>query len=84
MIYAKYDKEKKALELRKLSAETELAEQQVIEKRLENIERQRLLQLSSLDSCSDPLSKAAENLEILPSKATIIDLTNIINSQKKE
>lgn len=83
-INSKYNKQKQDLELRKLSAEVDLIEQQALEKKLENIERQKQMHLTSIDTYSEQLSIASENLEITPSKATIIDISEIIKSQQND
>ena len=80
----KYEKDKRNIELRKLSAEADLAEQQALGQKLENIETMRRLQLSSVDAYAEPLATAAKNLDIQPSSATIIDITEILKSQKED
>ena len=80
----KYEKDKRNIELRKLSAEADLAEQQALGQKLENIETMRQLQLSSIDAYAEPLATAAKNLDIQPSSATIIDITEILKSQKED
>lgn len=84
IINSKYDKQKQELELRKLSAEVNLIEQQALEKELENIEKKRKLQIESIDAYSGALATAAENLEIEPCSATIIDITNIVKAHQEE
>ena len=84
MINAKYDKQKQELELRKLSAEASLLEQQALEKELENIEKKRELQLTSVDTYSPSLAAASKSLEIEPCPATITDLTDIIKAHQEE
>ena len=84
IINSKYDKQKQKLELRKLSAEVSLLEQQALEKELENIEKKRQLQLTSVDTYSGSLAAASENLEIEPCSATIIDITNIVKAHQEE
>lgn len=79
----KYEKDKRNIELRKLSAEADLAEQQALGQKLKNIETMRQLQLSSIDAYAAPLATAAKNLDIQPSSATIIDITEILKSQQK-
>ena len=79
----KYEKDKRNIELRKLSAEADLAEQQALGQKLENIETMRQLQLSSIDAYAAPLATAAKNLDIQPSSATIIDITEILKSQQE-
>ena len=81
---AKYDEDKKKIELRKLSAEADLAEQQALKQKLENIETMRRLQLSSVDAYAEPLATAAKNLAVQPSSATIIDITKILKSQQED
>lgn len=80
----KYEKDKRNIELRKLSAEADLAEQQALGQKLENIETMRQLQLSSIDAYAAPLATAAKNLDIQPSSATIIDITKILKSQQED
>ena len=80
----KYEKDKRNTELRKLSAEADLAEQQALGQKLENIETMRQLQLSSIDAYAAPLATAAKNLDIQPSSATIIDITEILKSQQED
>lgn len=80
----KYEKDKRNIELRKLLAEADLAEQQALGQKLENIETMRQLQLSSIDAYAAPLATAAKNLDIQPSSATIIDITEILKSQQED
>ena len=80
-INQKYDSQKQELELRKMAAEVDLVEQEALNKKLENIEKLRQLQLSTVESCAAPLAAAANNLEVLPSQATLDDITKIIESQ---
>lgn len=80
----KYEKDKRNIELRKLSAEADLAEQQALKQNLENIETMRRLQLSSVDAYAEPLATAAKNLAVQPSSATIIDITKILKSQQED
>ena len=82
-INRKYENDKKAVELRKLSAEADLAEQQALRQKLDNLETMRKLQLSSVDAYAEPLATAAKNLEIQPSSATIIDITEILKSHQE-
>lgn len=77
-------KNKKKIELRKLSAEADLAEQQALKQKLENIETMRRLQLSSVDAYAEPSATAAKNLAVQPSSATIIDITKILKSQQED
>ena len=83
-INRKYENDKKAVELRKLSAEADLAEQQALRQKLDNLETMRKLQLSSVDDYAEPLATAAKNLEIQPSSATIIDITEILKSHQED
>lgn len=83
-INRKYENDKKEVELRKLSAEADLAEQQVLKQKLENIETMQRLQLSSVDAYAEPLATAAKNLAVQPSPATIIDITKILKSREEE
>ena len=80
LINSKYEKDKKKIELRKLSAEADLAEQEALEKKLQNIEKSRALNISTAESCLEPLVSAAENLEIKPDDSTIINIQSILES----
>lgn len=84
IINHKYDEDKKKIELRKLSAEADLAEQQALKQKLENIETMRRLQLSSVDAYAEPLATAAKIIAVQPSPATIIDITKILKSQQED
>lgn len=84
LINHKHDKEKQALEMRKLAAEADLAEQEALGKKLENVERMRQLRLSTVEECVEALAEASKNLEITPSKGTIIDITKILEAQKED
>lgn len=81
-INRKHDAQKQELELRKMTAEVDLLEQEALSKKLENIEKLRQLQLSTVDSCVAPLAVAADNLDVLPSQATLDDITKIIGSEE--
>ena len=78
LINRKHEKRKQEIELKKLTAEANLAEQQALSVELSNIEKIRELDLTKVESYVKPLSEAANTLEIEPSQATIIDLTSII------
>ncbi len=82
-IHWKYEGEKREIELRTLSAEADLAEQQALAQKLENIEKMHNLQLSSVDACAEPLAAAAKKLEIQPSSATIIDINKVLKAQQE-
>ena len=51
---------------------------------MENIEKKRQLQLTSVDTYSGSLAEASENLEIEPCSANIIDITNIVKAHQEE
>lgn len=57
--------DKKSLELRKLAAEAELAEQQALRQKLQNFEIAQRLQLSSGDVCADCKVFSKKELETL-------------------
>lgn len=78
-----YEKEKKAIELRKLAAEADIAEQEALSKRLENIKELKELQLSTADNYVKPLMEAAEKLQVKPSRSTILDITELLQKQSK-
>ena len=44
----------------------------------------RQLQLSSIDAYAAPLATAAKNLDIQPSSATIIDISEILKAQQED
>ena len=83
-INRKYENDKKEIELKKLSAEADLVEQQALKQKLENIETMQRLHLSTVDTYAEPLAAAAKNLEIQPSPATVIDITKILKSREEE
>lgn len=84
IINRKYEKEKKEIELKKLSAEADLAEQEALKQKLENIESLQRLRLSSVDAYAEPLAAAAKKLSVRPSSATIIDIAEILNSRQED
>lgn len=84
VINRKYNKEKKELELKKLAADVDNAEQDALGKKLDNIEKLRNLRLSTVDECTATLAEASQNLEVEPSAATIIDITEILKSHKED
>ena len=83
IINSGYEKEKKAIELRKLEAEADMAEQEALSKRLENIQKLKEIQLLAADSCVEPLMEAAEKLQVQPSKSTILDITELLQKKSK-
>ena len=60
--------DKEILELRKLAAEAELAEQQALKQKLLNFETAQKLQLSSGEACSDSLVFSKKELKTLFNK----------------
>ena len=83
IINSGYERKKKAIELRKLEAEANIAEQEALSKKLENIEKLKELQLSTADSYVEPLMDAAEKLQVQPSQSTILDITELMQKQSK-
>ena len=81
-INIKYEKKKQEIELRKMTAEASLIEQQARSAELDNIEKERKLQIDNSESYIRPLVNAAQNLDLQPSQATIIDLSRIIKEQE--
>ena len=81
LINSKYEREKRAIELRKLKAEADIAEQEALSKKLENIEKMKELQLSTAKNYMNPLMEAAEKLQVQPSQSTILDITELIQKQ---
>lgn len=84
VINHKYNKEKKELELKKLAADIDNAEQDALGKKLDNIEKLRNLRISTVDECTATLAEASQNLEVEPSAATIIDITEVLKSHKED
>lgn len=82
-INSKYEREKKAIELRKLKAEADSAEQEALSIKLENIKKSKELQLSMTDHYVEPLIDTAEKLQIQPSKSTILDITELLQKQSE-
>lgn len=62
----------------------EIYGKQALRQKLDNLETMRKLQLSSVDDYAEPLATAAKNLEIQPSSATIIDITEVLKSQQED
>lgn len=83
IINSGYERKKKAIELRKLEAEANIAEQEALSKKFENIEKLKELQLSTADSYVEPLMDAAEKLQVQPSQSTILDITELMQKQSK-
>lgn len=81
LINRNYEKQKKDLELRKLTAEADLAEQQAIEAKLDNIEKMKILQLKTAEECVTPLSNAAGKLDIQPVDTKIIDISKYLEEK---
>lgn len=79
-----YEEQKRELELRKLSAETDLAEQNALKAKLENIEKMRQLHIDAIDKYAEPLSIASQQLEITPDDKTIISLEQAINQLQEK
>lgn len=77
-----YNKTKKRLELRKLTAEVDIAEQDAISKKLDNEERQYKIRLALADAYAEQLNSAAMKLEIRPESTTLIDIAEIIKKNK--
>lgn len=82
-INSKYEREKKAIELRKLKAEADSAEQEALSIKLENIKKSKELQLLMTDHYVEPLIDTAEKLQIQPSKSTILDITELLQKQSE-
>lgn len=81
---SKYQKQKDTLELKKLEAETKLAEENAINKRLDNIDKARKLQHLLTEDSYDQMRKAAGNLDIRLDRSTIIEMTNFIEKYNNE
>lgn len=84
VINHKYNKEKKELELKKLAADVDNAEQDALGKKLDNIEKLRNLRISTVDECAATLAEASQNLEVEPSAATIIDITEVLKTRQDD
>lgn len=79
----KNEAEKQALERRKLKAEAESLEQDVIRKKLENQKLAQELAAHLSDPSVRNLAAAAEKLEIKPTTATVIDLRELLDKAKE-
>lgn len=87
IINYKYNKEKKKLELRLLAAEANKVEQEVLAKKLDNIEKMQKLQLATAEECATKLAEAAQNLEVQPSMqidGNVIDLIKFQEIQSQD
>lgn len=74
----RYNKEKQELELKKLKAEGDLLEQQVIEQRLDNLKKEKELAISNSDSFVPQVVNSAKSLEIGLNDSKIVDITRFI------
>ena len=79
-----HEKERVGLELRKLAAETDLIEQEVLGQKLDNIKKLEELRLETIDECAEPLVNASKNLEVEPDTATLIDITELLKRKQEE
>lgn len=79
-----HEKERVVLELRKLAAETDLIEQEVLGQKLDNIKKLEELRLETIDECAEPLVNASKNLEVEPDTATLIDITELLKRKQEE
>ena len=86
LINYNYEKQKRDLELEKLSGEVKLLNEQVKREQLTNIEKERQLQIQNAENCVKPLVEASSNLDVRPSEQTVVDLTKVIKeiNEKKE
>ncbi len=84
IINRKHEVRRRDLEIRKLSAEGDLLEQQARAQELANLEKEKELRESIVASCAAPLIDAAKQLEIEPSQKTITDLERIIEEVNEE
>lgn len=80
-INSKHNKMREELELDKLKADIDLTKQEIIRKKIDNVERMRQLRLDTVDECAEALATASKSLEITPSDETIIDITKILEAQ---
>ena len=81
LLNRQYEKEKQDLELRKLKAETKIAEQDAISKELDNLQHTYELQAKLVDECVEPLTIAADRLQIQPADSTRAVITNLLETQ---
>lgn len=84
ILNAGYEKKKKALELRKLEAETKVVEQEAIGKELENLKRKHELEVELMDQYAEPLAIAADKLQVLPPDSKIIDFSKLLETHSKD
>lgn len=79
----KYSKEKQELELKKLKAEGDLIEQQVIEKKLDNAKKEADLALSNAEIIVPQVINSSKSLEVDLNDAKIVDITRFIEQYKE-
>ena len=80
---SRYEKKKREIELRKLAADADLAEQEALGKKLENLEKIKALDLVMADTCVEPLAEAAHNLALRPSEETVRRVRKILDRHLK-
>jgi len=75
-----YEKEKRAIELRKLKAEAKIAEQEAITRELDNLERQYELAEQLAKGCLQPLAASADKLRLEPTDTTLENIRKALQA----
>lgn len=78
-----YNRKKRVIELKRMEAETALIEEEVLEKRLDNLERQRRLEISTIEMNAEALARSAERLQVEPDSATILHIETIMKRDQE-
>ena len=78
-----YNRKKQEIELKRMEAETALIEEEVLEKRLDNLEKQRRLEISTIEMNAEALARSAERLQVEPDSATILHIETIMRRDQE-
>lgn len=82
-INSNYEKQKQAVELRKLEADAKIAEQEAIAKELDNIKRRYELAKQLAEDCILPLTVSADRLQLEPTDTTLENVQKILQELRK-
>lgn len=79
-----YEKEKRAIELRKLEAETKIAEQDAIAKELDNLKLKHELAHQLAEDCVQPLAVSAGRLQLQPTDTTLENIQKALEALQSD
>lgn len=84
ILHRDYATKKRSLELRKLEADVQASEQEALSKKLENLQKLQELQCHHVETLIQPLSEAADDLQITPSDSTLVDFQAYLKQRAGE